>query len=132
MLQSGGAADRQRAPPSGSPRSWSNTTVMFDLVDERAQDRDGCVGVFEVHVVTGARDEHVLRAQPSDALRLLFGREVAPGVGFGARDDEHRALDAALLCREVLDAELARYAEPEHRVRLPDVSTVGTSSASVA
>src|SRR5438045_3712146 len=132
MIQSGGAADRQAAPPAGSPRSWSSTTVMLDLIEEFAQGSHRCFGILEVHVVTGTGDRHVTRAQPSDALRLLLRREIAPGVVLGPGDHEHRALHAALLLAKELDVEFGRHAEPEHRIGFPHISAAGTLAASVS
>src|SRR4051794_24426287 len=126
MIQSGGAADRQRAPPAGSPRSWSSTTVMLDLIDKCAYGSHGPFGILEVHVVTGTGDRHVACAQPSDALRLLLRCEVAPRVVLGSGDHQYRALHTALLLGEELDVELARHPEPEHRIRLPHISAAGS------
>src|SRR3954468_8488121 len=122
MIQSGAATARHVAPPAGSPRSWSSTTVMVDLVDERVDGGHGRFGVLDVHVVTGARHSHVARPQPSDSFGFFLGTEIAPRVVLGPGDDEHRALHAALLFGEEPDVELARHAEPEHRIRLPHPS----------
>src|SRR4051812_24408994 len=105
---------------------------MFDLIKESAHGSQRCFGVLEVHVVTGAGDRYVARAQPADALRLLLRREVAPRVVLGPGHDEHRALHAALLLAEELDVELRRHPEPEHRVGFPYVSAVGAAAASVS
>ena len=45
-----------------------------------------CLGILEVHVMTGTGDRHVARAQPSDPLGLLLRREVAPRVVLGSGD----------------------------------------------
>src|SRR5713226_6900230 len=114
MIQSGGAAARQRAPPSGSPRSWSSTTVMLDLIQECSYGSHRSFRILEVHVMTGAADRHVARPQPSDPLGLLLRCEVAPRVVLGSGNDEHRASHSALLLGQKLGVELARHPEPEH------------------
>src|SRR5690349_17542992 len=104
---------------------------MLDLVDERAYRSHRRGGILEVHVVTGAPNRDVVRAQPSDPLSLLFRCEVAPRVVLASGDHEHRASHSALLFGEELDVEGARDAEPEHRIGLPHPTAIRTATASV-